>query len=171
MIDAYCNINTYKSLMAHFSSFVLTAIHNYIPTESRVTPRETELFTEQCVIMQLARTAVIYWLWFECACTACTNHIIYIIECVCVCLSVGGSHKSSENKGKSLKYLVVVFGLSLHILSHIQSKQGTFTLSALPMTSIKLRTSKFIVGTFSQTVISKCPYRAMIQTDQLKGYL
>jgi len=61
---------------------------------------------------------------------------------VCVCVSVGGSHKSSENKGKSLKLLVVVAELLLYILSHTQSKQGTFTLSALPMTSMKLRTFK-----------------------------
>jgi hypothetical protein len=61
-----------------------------------------------------------------------------------VCLSVGGSHKSSENKGKSLKPLVAVLGLllHLHVLSHTQSKQGTFTLSALPKTSIKLRAFK-----------------------------
>jgi hypothetical protein len=57
-------------------------------------------------------------------------------------VSVGGSHKSSENKGKSLKLLVLAVGLLLRVLSHTKSKLGTFTLSALPMTSIKLRTFK-----------------------------
>jgi hypothetical protein len=91
---------------------------------------------------------------------------------VCGGLPVGGSHKSSENKGKSVKPLVVVLVLLLlHVLSHTQSKQGTFTVSALPMAAIKLRTFKIHGWTFSQTVISKHPPRAMIQTDQLKGYL
>jgi len=105
-----------------------------------------------------------------CVCV-CLFGVCVCLVCVCVCVSVGGNHKSSENKGKSLKPLVVVLGLLLHVQSHTQSKQGTFTLSALPMSSIKLRTFKIHGWTFSQTVISKYPSRAMIQTDQLKGYL
>jgi hypothetical protein len=72
----------------------------------------------------------------------CLHEMYHLYNKRSVCLSVGGSHRPPENKGKSLKLLVFVLGLLLHVLSHTQSKQGTFTLSALPMASIKLRTFK-----------------------------